>query len=52
MDLVQDPILDQMERQASMQTSDLALDTSVPVLLVKHGRYPYHHGALGIVRSL
>jgi D-aspartate ligase len=26
-------------------------DTSVPVLLVKQGRYPYHHGALAIVRS-
>jgi D-aspartate ligase len=52
MDPAHDPTVDQMERQASMQTPDLALDTSVPVLLVKHGRYPYHHGALGIVRSL
>jgi predicted ATP-grasp superfamily ATP-dependent carboligase len=28
------------------------LDATVPALLVKLGRYPYHHGALAIVRSL
>jgi D-aspartate ligase len=28
------------------------LDSSVPALLVKLGRYPYHHGGLGLVRSL
>jgi hypothetical protein len=27
-------------------------DTTVPVVLVKLGWYPYHHGALAIVRSL
>jgi D-aspartate ligase len=28
------------------------LDTSVPALVLKLGRYPVHHGALGIARSL
>jgi predicted ATP-grasp superfamily ATP-dependent carboligase len=28
------------------------LDRSVPALLVKVGRYPLHHGGLGVVRSL
>jgi D-aspartate ligase len=28
------------------------LDTSVPAVLVKVGRYPMHHGALGAARSL
>jgi D-aspartate ligase len=30
----------------------LALDTSVPALVLKVGTYPLHHGGLGVVRSL
>ncbi|WP_432992279.1 hypothetical protein [Dactylosporangium sp. CA-233914] len=33
-------------------TRAVRLDTSVPALLVKIGRYPVHAGALGVVRSL
>ena len=29
-----------------------ALDTTVPVLVLKIGRYIFHHGTLGIIRSL
>ncbi|MEU0484259.1 hypothetical protein ABZ260_34380 [Streptosporangium sp. NPDC006013] len=28
------------------------VDPSVPVLLVKIGHYPLHHGAVGVVRTL
>ena len=28
------------------------LDTTVPALILKLGRYPTHHGILGIIRSL
>jgi len=28
------------------------LDTTVPALLLKMGRYPIHHGTLGVIRSL
>jgi len=28
------------------------MDTTVPVLLLKKGRYVLHHGAVGIARSL
>jgi len=35
-----------------MFTSDVALDTSVPALIVKIGHYPLHHGGVGAIRSL
>jgi D-aspartate ligase len=33
-------------------TKQLALDATVPVLVLKIGKYVIHHGALGIIRSL
>ena len=35
-----------------MLTSSFQMDTTVPVLLLKKGRYVLHHGAVGIARSL
>ncbi|MFI7601579.1 hypothetical protein [Actinoplanes sp. NPDC049681] len=35
-----------------MSDSMVRLDTSVPALLVRVGRYPLHAGSLGVVRSL
>lgn len=35
-----------------MAIDPLALDTSVPALVLKVGTYPLHHGGLGVVRSL
>ena len=34
------------------QGDGFSLDTSVPVLLFKIGRYVIHHGSLGVIRSL
>jgi predicted ATP-grasp superfamily ATP-dependent carboligase len=38
--------------QRAGATSDVALDTSVPALIVKIGHYPLHHGGVGAIRSL
>jgi predicted ATP-grasp superfamily ATP-dependent carboligase len=35
-----------------MAIDQLAVDTSVPALVLKVGTYPLHHGGLGVVRSL
>jgi D-aspartate ligase len=35
-----------------LQASPPASDAVVPVLVLKVGRYPLHHGAVGIIRSL
>ncbi len=35
-----------------MKTGRPFLDRSVPVLLVRIGRYPHHHGAVGAIRTL
>lgn len=34
------------------RTERLELDTSLPVLVMRVGHYPLHHGTLGIIRSL
>jgi D-aspartate ligase len=38
--------------RGGMAIDPLALDTSVPALVLKVGTYPLHHGGLGVVRSL
>jgi D-aspartate ligase len=40
------------EGEVTVEPGVPGLDTDVPVLLVKLGRHPYHHGALAAVRSL
>jgi predicted ATP-grasp superfamily ATP-dependent carboligase len=39
-------------RRVRAQGACIAFDTSVPLLVVKVGRYPRDHGALGAIRSL
>lgn len=41
-----------VSQDTPLMPSPLDLDTTVPVLVLKLGRYVVHHGALGIVRSL
>ena len=37
---------------AARRRSTVDVDTTVPALLMKIGRYPIHHGGLGVVRTL
>ncbi len=39
-------------RRAHPHVPGIAFDTSVPLLVVKIGRYPHDHGAVGAIRSL
>lgn len=43
---------DEWAAEEGVTIDPLALDTSVPVLVLKVGNYPLHHGSLGVVRSL
>lgn len=43
---------DSQQQPGRMGSSGPSLDRSVPVLIVKIGRYPLHHGSVGVIRTL
>ena len=47
-----DTILGHLPRGDRRSTAPPALDCGLPVLLVRVGQYPIHHGTVGVIRTL
>ena len=47
-----DTVLGHLPRGDRRSSKPPNLDSGLPVLLVRVGRYPIHHGAVGVIRTL